>query len=96
MEPIFDSTPTTAKQISDLFSNPVNSDSPSSSNDKRMESTSIDQRVLDQYALIKPDPETYSSLVNHINSKLFNGNGETLYQIGVNGKSYLFLTSICS
>ncbi|XP_053200834.1 GTP-binding protein 1-like, partial [Panonychus citri] len=84
MEPIFDSTPTTAKQISDLFSNPVNSDSPSSSNDKRMESTSIDQRVLDQYALIKPDPETYSSLVNHINSKLFNGNGETLYQIGVN------------
>ncbi|XP_015781083.1 GTP-binding protein 1 [Tetranychus urticae] len=88
MEPIFDATPTTAKQISDLFGNAANNDLSSSTkgdeSSRSQSSKEPNERVLDQYALIRPDEDIYKSLVDHIKAKLFSGNGETLYQIGVN------------
>lgn len=87
MEPIFDATPTTAKQISDLFGSAASNElSNSTKGDESSQSSKEPhERVLDQYALIRPDEDVYNSLVDHIKTKLFSGNGETLYQIGVNG-----------
>jgi len=66
------------KSISDLFK--TSKSESDSKNQKGFEN------VFEKSSLVKPEPEVYQNFVQHLMTKLTQGKGETLYQIGISGK----------
>lgn len=80
MEPTFDSSPTAAQQISDLFSHKA------STHNSLEPIQKVNASIPDKSFLINPDEDSYSFILQHLRDKLATGNGETLFQIGVDGE----------
>ncbi|RWS24817.1 GTP-binding protein 1-like protein [Leptotrombidium deliense] len=81
MSSIVDSTPKSAKTISDLFASASNSENMIEAQKSCVSPESA--LLVHKRSLIDPSPEEYAFLLNHIRERVTTGNGETIYEIGV-------------